>query len=135
MQYDNKLHTETIELDDMLRPAAADLVIGSDSTSSVGFPADDADFCRLLLAALTNMAVRSKRRQADLVAALRGAGLTAEPRRVRAALRLLQAQGAIDNLVPLSDGGLLLSVVNLANDQFGGLSQWLGNDEPELQAR
>ena len=81
------------------------------------------------------MASRSKRRQADLVAALRGAKLPAEPRRVRAALRMLQAQGAIENLVPLSDGGLLLSVTQAVSAQFGGISQWLLPDEPEAHPR
>ena len=90
--------------------------------------AEDADFAVLLLMALANMAARSKRGQADLVAALRGAGLTAEPRRVRAALRLLQERGAIEHLVPLSDGGLLLSVTKAATEQFGGVSQWLPLD-------
>ena len=90
---------------------------------------EDAEFAVLLLLALTSMAARSNRRQADLVAALRGAKLTAEPRRVRAALRLLQAQGAIENLVPLSDGGLLLSVTRASSDQFGGIAQWLTPDD------
>ncbi len=85
---------------------------------------DDTEFATLLLMALNRMAARSKRGQADLVAALRGAGLSAPRRRVRAALRLLQAQGAIDNLVPLSDGGLLLTVTNIAPDSASGLSQW-----------
>lgn len=90
---------------------------------------DDAEYAMHLLMALTSMSSRSKRRQADLVAALRGAHLPAEPRKVRAALRLLQAQGAIENLVPLSDGGLLLSVTQAATSQFGGLSQWLLPDD------
>ena len=90
---------------------------------------EDADFAVLLLMALADMAARSKRGQADLVAALRGAGLVAEPRRVRAALRLLQSHGAIENLVPLSDGGLLLSVNQAASEQFGSVSQWLPLDD------
>ena len=90
---------------------------------------EDADFAALLLMALTDMAARSKQGQADLVAALRGAGLVAEPRRVRAALRLLQSHGAIENLVPLSDGGLLLSVTQAASEQFGSVSQWLPLDD------
>jgi hypothetical protein len=61
-------------------------------------PASDDDFAALLLQALSAMAGRSKRRQADLTAALRGANLEAEPARVRAALRILQSQGCIENL-------------------------------------
>ena len=91
-------------------------------------PREDAEFAMLLLLALSNMAERSKRRQADLVAALRGAGMIAEPRRVRAALRLLQAQGAIDKMVPLSDGGLLLSVVPSAAARFT-ISEWMPRDD------
>ncbi len=70
----------------------------------------DTEFAALLMRALTDMAGRSKRRQADLTAALHGAGLPAEPGQVRAALRTLLAQGRIADLVPLSDGGLLLTV-------------------------
>lgn len=73
-------------------------------------PLADAEFALLLLLALSTMASRSKRGQADVAAALRGAQLEAEPRRIRTALRRLQAEGAISNLVPLSDGGLLVTV-------------------------
>jgi hypothetical protein len=98
--------------------------------TALGSSADDADFAMLVLLALSDMARRSTRGQADLVAALRGAGLAAEPRRVRGALRLLQAQGAIDHLVPLSDGGLLLSVTRVARERFATASQWLpGSDD------
>jgi hypothetical protein len=89
---------------------------------------DDADFAVVLLHALTSMAERSKRRQADLMAALRGAAITADPGRVRLALRLLQLQGAIENLVPLSDGGLLLSVTQRLNDHAGPAPEWLPID-------
>lgn len=82
----------------------------------------EAEFASLLLRALTDMAARSKRRQADLTAVLRGAGLPAEPGRVRAALRTLLAQGSIADLVPLSDGGLLLTVTTERVDRP---PQWL----------
>ncbi len=87
-------------------------------------PGEEA-FAALLLRALVAMAVRSKRQQADLTAALRGAGLAAEPGRVRAALRLLQGQGCIEHLVPLSDGGLLLSVTPAAFERLGSRLHWL----------
>ncbi len=77
------------------------------------------EFTALLLRALVDLAVRSKRRQADLSAALHAAGLPSEVMRVRAALRALRAQGCIENLVPLSDGGLILSVTRLALDRLG----------------
>ena len=88
-----------------------------------------ADFAAILLRALIDMAARSQRRQADLTAALRRADLTADPTRVRPALRLLQMQGCVSNLVPLSDGGLLLTVTRQAIDQSGPVPQWLPLDE------
>ena len=83
------------------------------------------EFAATLLRALVDMAGRSKRRQADLTAALRGAGMPADPARVRGALRRLQQQRCIENLVPLSDGGLLLSVTTAAIERLGGASEWL----------
>lgn len=83
---------------------------------------NDQEFADHLLHALQAMAERSKRRQADVLAALRGAKLVAELRQVRAALRLLQAQGDIENLVPLSDGGLLLTVRAPRSHLYGGMS-------------
>jgi hypothetical protein len=90
---------------------------------------DDADFAVALLQALTTMAARSKRHQADLTAALRGASLTADPSRVRLALKMLCAQGAIDHLVPLSDGGLLLSVTQKPAEKAGYAPDWLPLDQ------
>ena len=118
--------TETPESKTPREPAEA--VRGQGGQTLSASQVEDADFAVLLLMALTSMAARSKRRQADLLAALRGAGLVAEPRRVRAALRILQAQGAIENLVPLSDGGLLLTVPQNSGDGFDGISQWLPRD-------
>jgi len=105
--------------------------LGADAAEGPGRDAewDDADFAVVLLQALTTMAVRSKRRQADLTAALRGANLTADPNRVRAALRLLQEQGAIEHLVPLSDGGLLLTVVLKRADHAGPAPHWMPLDQ------
>ncbi len=95
---------------------------------------DDADFVVVLLQALTTMAARSKRRQADLIAALRGADITADPSRVRAALKVLHGQGAIGNLVPLSDGGLLLSVTQHASERVGTPPEWLPLDALDVTA-
>jgi len=95
---------------------------------------EDADFAVVLLQALTTMASRSKRRQADLAAALRGADIAADPARVRMALRMLRAQGAIENLVPLSDGGLLLSVTQKAAERAGPSPEWLPLDELDASA-
>ena len=83
------------------------------------------DFAAVLLRALIDMAARSKRRQADLMAALRGAGLPVDPESVRAALRTLRRQGCIENLVPLTDGGLLLSITTSAIERLGPSPQWL----------
>lgn len=72
------------------------------------------DFAALMLAGLTEMAARSGRRQADVAAALRRAGLSADPPLVQIALKLLQAEDCVRNLVPLSDGGVLLTVTGHA---------------------
>jgi len=117
----------------------SDLVQTEDPNAKVPGPNrsasfDDADFAVVLLQALTVMAARSKRRQADLMAALRGADITAELPRLRNALRLLQAQGAIENLVPLSDGGLLLSVTQHAAERAGPPPQWLPLDQLDATA-
>ncbi len=93
-----------------------------------GIEFNDADFAVVLLQALTTMAARSKRRQADLTAALRGADIAPDPGRLRNALKLLYMQGAIENLVPLSDGGLLLSVTQYPAERAGSLPHWLPLD-------
>ena len=95
---------------------------------------DDADLAVMILQALTTMAARSKRHQADLTAALKGADIAAEPPRVRTALRLLCAQGAIENLVPLSDGGLLLQVTQASSARRGPVTDWLALDQLEAAA-
>ncbi len=74
-----------------------------------------------VLAALTNMALRSKRRQADFDASLRHAGLEVGYAGRRAALDRLRMQGCIDNVVELSDGGVLLSVTAAGLDRLGGV--------------
>lgn len=83
------------------------------------------DFAVSMLRALVVMAARSQRRQADLLAALRGAELPVETPSVRAALRLLQLQGFVSNLVPLSDGGLLLTVTQQGMERSSPFPQWL----------
>jgi hypothetical protein len=71
---------------------------------------DGRDFEDALLAALAGMAARSHRRQADLFVAVRRSGLSAGPAEVRAALHHLQQDGCVDRVVPLEDGGILLSI-------------------------
>jgi hypothetical protein len=53
---------------------------------------------------------------------------------VRTALRLLCAQGAIENLVPLSDGGLLLSVTQQSSVRRGPVTDWLALDQLDAAA-
>lgn len=81
-----------------------------------------------LLAALSAMALRSKRRQADLSAALRRAGLTASRDAVSAALRALQAAGCIENLVPLYDGGMIVSVTSRGIEHLNDGPCWTKMD-------
>jgi hypothetical protein len=92
------------------------------------------DFAAIMLRALIDMAARSQRRQADLLAALRGARLPLDQARVRAALRLLLAQGCVTNPVPLSDGAVLLTVTRQAMEQGGPAPQWLPMDELDSTA-
>ena len=74
-----------------------------------------------VLAAAADMALRSKRRQADLDARLRHAGIEAGapggwPRWNGCACR-----GASTSVVELSDGGVLLSVTAAGLDRLGGV--------------
>ncbi|MCC6719545.1 MAG: hypothetical protein IT555_16815 [Acetobacteraceae bacterium] len=73
-------------------------------------PAVDADFADALLAALTEMAALSPRRQADVAVAMRRAGLTAGAEARVAALEQLSRDGCIEQPVQLSDGGILVAV-------------------------
>ena len=68
------------------------------------------DFDTQLFRALYAMAIRSPRFQADVHAAMRNASLTAHPARLAAALQRLEVAGRVSNLIPLSDGGLLITV-------------------------
>jgi hypothetical protein len=72
--------------------------------------AGDNELVRDVLVALAAMAVRSKRRQADVGAALRRGRVKAESDRVIAALQLLEQRGCVEAMVPTYDGGILLSV-------------------------
>ena len=82
-------------------------------------PALTEAFVHDVLVAVANMALRSKRRQADLDAALWSAGLTALRDQRLAALERLREQGCVDKVVELSDGGVLLSVTALGLDRLG----------------
>lgn len=132
-----------LELQIVGGPAIAEAVDGemcaSFGLSIADVETDDADddaaaFAERLLIALSAMAARSKRGQADLTAVLCAAGIPADPGRVRAALGRLQAQGCVQNLVPLSDGGMLLSVTPNGG-RFGSESQWLPVNQPRAMAR
>lgn len=68
------------------------------------------DFQDALLAALTQMAALSPRRQADVAVAMRRAGLTWPADGVAAALEQLRGEGCIERPLHLSDGGILVSV-------------------------
>lgn len=88
---------------------------GSDEYSGPGEPDDASNLdgvkCAIaILRALTTIARGSRARQADLSAAVRAAGLPADPPRVQVALKLLQSEGCVANVMPRQDGSLLLSV-------------------------
>jgi len=105
----------------VVRPAE-DLVAPDPAGPSV----DNAvDLVAAVQRALIDMAMRSQRRQADLLAALRGAGLPTDHARVWPVLQVLYRRGYIGKFVPLSDGGLLLTVHREATEQRGMLPDWL----------
>jgi hypothetical protein len=81
-------------------------------------------FAGQLLAALATMAVRSKRRQADLSAALCRSKLDHDPQRVTTALRKLERDGCIEQLVPLYDGGVLMSVTSRGIETLSAGPRW-----------
>jgi len=89
-----------VESDDTVVQAAA----------VVGKPLPARDFLDALLAALTQMAILSPRRQADVVVAMRRAGLAASHELVRAALDRLHREGSVERELLLSDGGILVAV-------------------------
>jgi len=92
--------------------AQADYQIGECSVPE-GFVLD-------VLAALAEMALRSKRRQADLDAALRHAGIAAARPRMIAAVDRARSQGWVDKVIELADGGVLLSVTARGLERLGG---------------
>jgi hypothetical protein len=100
--------------------------LGADAVGGAGA----ARFADKLLVALVSMAVRSKRRQADLCAAMARAGLRAERSEMDEALHELQGNGMIENIVPLYDGGVLLSVTSRGIERRTGGQRWamLGGD-------
>lgn len=89
-----------------------------------------ANFAAAVLRALSEMAARSHRREADVAAALRGAKLPFDPSLLKGALQLLQAKGCVGKLVPLSDGGLLLTVKRQTLQPVDVPQRWLPFDGP-----
>lgn len=75
-------------------------------------------FLLKVLAAVAEMALRSKRRQADVWAALRRAGSSAPPAMVAAAVRAMEDNGWVDKVVWLIDGGVLLTVTSLGLERL-----------------
>ncbi len=84
----------------------------SSGGNSVNGPAaiDRRDFDEALFRALHAMATKSPRFQADVHAAMRHANLSAHPTGLSAALQRLEVAGRVSNLIPLRDGGLLITV-------------------------
>jgi len=95
--------------------------------SAASYPAEDEDgesFDARLLRALATMAVRSKRRQADISAAVHRGGLASQVAYVSTALRALELAGYIEDIVPLYDGGLLVSVTSRGIEQLHATPRW-----------
>lgn len=72
-----------------------------------------------VLRALAAMARVSKRHQAELGVALHRAGLILPVGAQTAALRSLSQDAAIDHVIPLDDGGVLLSVTSAGMQRAG----------------
>lgn len=102
-----------------------DAHLGETSLNDDGLGAElQKTYADSLLTALATMAVRSKRRQADLSAALRRSGLDVDPVRVTEALQHLESTGCIEHLVPLYDGGVLMSVTSRGVEQLNSAPRW-----------
>jgi hypothetical protein len=84
----------------------------------------DEDLRDVLLAGLVKMAEKSKRRQADLNAVLQRGRFNAPATRVLHALGELETIGCIRDMVPLYDGGMLVTVTNIGMDLLGRSAQW-----------
>jgi hypothetical protein len=82
-------------------------------------PADPDALAGAVMAALVDMALRSKRRQADLEAALHHARIDISREQALGALDLLATRGWVDTVVPLHDGGVLMSVTGLGLEVAG----------------
>jgi hypothetical protein len=85
---------------------------------------EEDEFTEMLLAAMVGMAMKSKRRQADVTAVMRRSKLDAAPERVAAALRTLEAQSRVRDIVPLYDGSTLATVTNIGMDLVGASRHW-----------
>ena len=77
-----------------------------------------------LLESFVIMASKSKRRQADLNAVLRRSGIKATSDQVQAAVIRLQSGGFVREIVPLYDGGTLVTVTNMGMDRTGRNPRW-----------
>ena len=106
----------------------------SPGPSHTGTP-DAASFAAAVLAALTAMAMRTHRAQADVGAALRGAGLPSDAGQLQNALAFLQSEGCLTNFVPLSDGGLLVTVTANRPGNRKQACSWLPSEPSETAGR
>ncbi len=103
---------------------AVELDVADSAGGAGGQEAGEETFATTLLGALATMAMRSKRRQADLAAALTRSGLKGNSERIGTALRHLEHAGCIEDLVPLYDGGMLLSVTSRGIEHVNAAPRW-----------
>ncbi len=82
-------------------------------------PVVDAELVTTTLVALATMARSSQRRQSDVHAAMRRGGISLSAERQKAVLKELQVTGMISQLIPLGDGGLLLTVTHVGMMRAG----------------
>ncbi len=91
---------------------------------------DDDELPYALLAALVAMARKNARFQADVDAAVKRRGILASPGRLKQALTCLKDAKLLERLIPLYDGGMLVTPTNAAMDTIGGGLSWLSANYP-----
>lgn len=97
---------------------------GADSMDILSHEVAAQELQTRLLSALSAMAMRSKRRQADLNAAMQRAGIAAARDLITTALRALEDAGCIEHMVPLYDGGMIISVTSRGIEHLTAGPRW-----------
>jgi hypothetical protein len=127
------VYQDVTDIADFGAGASMDLPVQHEEGLDPDLPSPEEQLALRLLGALATMAVRSKRRQADLTAALRRSGIKIDQHGLWAALRHLESIGCIEDLVPLYDGGMLMSVTSRGIEQLNTGPRWTMFDTPSYR--